>query len=135
MRVKFLAQGNNRGLWWGSNSRLTSIHQLRVRHTTHCVTPPIIQMKEISFINKNVMKMSPPLFRHIRKYMKMWLLQCYSGSSWCVMGLWIWRVLYRHSSGHQAGDPGSSSTIGKLQWCCHHYLRTVLNCSWVKYAV
>jgi len=29
---KFLAQGNNGGLWWGSNP-------LRVRRATHCATP------------------------------------------------------------------------------------------------
>ena len=32
MRVTFLTQWNNRSLWWGSNSRLTGIHRLRVRH-------------------------------------------------------------------------------------------------------
>ena len=36
MRVKFLAQGNNRGLWWGSNSWLTGIHRSRVRRAIHC---------------------------------------------------------------------------------------------------
>ena len=36
----FLAQGNNRGLWWVSNSRLTGIHRSRFRHATHCATPP-----------------------------------------------------------------------------------------------
>ena len=41
IRVKFLAQGNNGGLWWGSNSRLTGIHRSRVRRATHCATPPL----------------------------------------------------------------------------------------------
>ena len=41
MRVKFFAQGNNGGLWWGSNSRLTGIHRLWVRRTTHYDTPPL----------------------------------------------------------------------------------------------
>ena len=32
MRVKFLAQGNGRNLWWVSNSRLTGIHRsIRVK--------------------------------------------------------------------------------------------------------
>ena len=40
MRVKFLAQGNNGGLWWGLNSRLTGIHRSQVRRATHCATLP-----------------------------------------------------------------------------------------------
>ena len=39
MRIKFLTQGNNGGLWWGSNSRLKGIHRSRVRRATHCATP------------------------------------------------------------------------------------------------
>ena len=34
-QLEFLAQGNNRGLWWGSNSWLTGIHRSRVRRATH----------------------------------------------------------------------------------------------------
>ena len=40
MKVKFLAQGNNRSLWWVSNSRLTGIHRLRVRRATLCAMLP-----------------------------------------------------------------------------------------------
>ena len=36
MRVKFLAQGINGGLWWGSNSRLAGIHQSYVRRASYC---------------------------------------------------------------------------------------------------
>ena len=32
-------QGNNGGLWWGSNSRLTGIHRSPVIRATHCATP------------------------------------------------------------------------------------------------
>ena len=32
-------QGNNGGLWWGSNSRLIGIHRSRVIRATHCATP------------------------------------------------------------------------------------------------
>ena len=52
MRVKFLAQRNNGGLWWGSNSRLTSIHRSRVRRATNCATtdryPPITSQTRYS---------------------------------------------------------------------------------------
>ena len=41
MRVKFLAQWNKGGLWWGSNSRPTGIHRSGVRRATHCATPPL----------------------------------------------------------------------------------------------
>ena len=36
MRVKVLTQGNNGVLCWGSNSRLTGIHRLRVRRCPLC---------------------------------------------------------------------------------------------------
>ena len=38
---KELAQGNNRSLWWDSNSRPTGIHWLRVKHTTYCALPTL----------------------------------------------------------------------------------------------
>ena len=38
MRVRFHAQGNNRSLWWGLNSREIGIHPLWVRHPYHCAT-------------------------------------------------------------------------------------------------
>lgn len=37
----------------------------------------------------------------------------FSGFSSCVMGLSIWRVLYRHYSELQVGDQGSDFIIGK----------------------
>ena len=40
-QLEFLAQGNNGGLWWGSNSRLTGIHLSGVRRATHCATSPL----------------------------------------------------------------------------------------------
>ena len=50
IRVKFLAQGNNGGFCWGSNSRMTDIHRLLVRRSTHCAMPHYYLVPK-SFIN------------------------------------------------------------------------------------
>ena len=51
MIVKFLAQGNNGSLWWGSNSRLTGIYQFTVRLSTHCATLNLLYFRNKIRVN------------------------------------------------------------------------------------
>ena len=94
MRIKFLAQGNNQSLWLGSNSRLTGIHQLRVRRAIYCATPSLIHI--ILFIvmyGKKVLKI--PLIQHRKAVGR---IVGRVKVSWSVM-VWLFpRLLYKLGS-------------------------------------
>ena len=52
MRVKFLAQWNNVGLWWGSNSRLTGIHYNKSYFRWCKLFSEFVLLSELQWLNR-----------------------------------------------------------------------------------
>ena len=68
--MKFLAQGNNGSLCWGSNSRLTSINRQPVRRAIHYATPSSCEFSMLQFNWFEVTRTGWTLFQKLANVVK-----------------------------------------------------------------